>query len=180
MGKLKAKILAWLADDTPESTPAQATTSTAPSDIVPVQASGVYGASSTLADEVQDNSDNEQDTTDDAANFLHIHKAPAAMIDYWHAYGSNGFLQNLLREYNLDFFHNVQAYNHFKIGMNESAHEVTFALDDEHYCSIPFNAKHTAPLDRKQAYRVLEFINQLREETHWYEDFCGVMIERFD
>lgn len=150
-------------DDAGQDTPAQATTSTAPSDTPPVH-----------------NTADVPDVVPNDVYDLPIHEAPAAMIDYWHAYGSNGFLQMLLREYDLDFYHNVHAYDHFKIGMNEATHEATFALDDEHYCTITFNAKHTAPLDRQQAYRVLEFINRLREETRHYEDFCGVMVERFD
>lgn len=160
MGRLKAKILAWLADDNPaQDTPAQVMPSTpAPIDSVPVQTAEVPS----VADE------------------LPIHEATPAQLDYWHAYGSNGFLQMLLREYDLDFYHNGNAYSYFKIGMNEATHEATFAIDDTHYLAIPFNEKNSAPLDDKQARRVLEKISRLRESRRRFEDFCGVAIERFD
>lgn len=154
-----------LAGNAPESTPAQVTTSRPPTDSVPVQ-----------------NTADIPDVVDD----LPISTATAAQIDYWHAFGSNGFLQTLLREYALDFAPaNVHAYNFFKIGLNEARHEATFAIDYEagktvRYYAIPFNATNTAPMDRQQARRVLERVNQLREARRRFENFCGVMIERFD
>ena len=150
-----------LAGNASESTTARGTTSTAPSDSVPVQDTA--------------------DVPDDVVDKLPVHTAPAAQIDYWHAFGSNGFLQTLLREYALDFAPaNVHAYNHFKIGLNEARHEATFAIDDTHYLAIPFNATNTAPMDRQRSRRVLERVNQLREERRRFEKFCDVMIERFD
>lgn len=175
MGKLKSKILAWLADDTPaESTPAQDTTSTAPSDSVPVQDTADVPA--VVADVVPDDVDDN----------LPIHEAPAAMIDYWHAFGDNVFLQMMLREYALDYASlNVHAFNHFKIGLNEARYEATFAIDyavgkTVRYYAIPFDAKKAAPMDRQQARRVLERVSRLREARRRFENFCGVMIERFD
>lgn len=173
MGKLKAKILAWLADDTPESTPAQVTSSTAPSDTPPVY--DTTDVPSVVADVVPDDVDN-----------LPIYEAPAAMIDYWHASGSNVCLQVMLRRYALDYTPpNVHAYNHFKIGLNEARHEATFAIDyavgkTVRYYAIPFDTKKAAPMDREQARRVLERVSQLREARRCFENFCGVMIERFD
>ena len=59
-------------DDAGQDTLAQATASTAPSDIVPVHEAPVYGASGTLADEVQDAADDaiddEQVTVDFESN----------------------------------------------------------------------------------------------------------------
>lgn len=168
MGKLKSKILAWLADDTPESTPAQVTTSTAestPNDSVPAQAT----------------IDVPDDETADDLDDLPIYEAPAAMIDYWHAFGNQVFLDMLLREYRLEGYgHNVHAHDHFRIGMNEARHEATFAIDSTHYYSIPFNEKHTAPLDKQQARRVLGKINRLREARRRFEKFGEFMIEQFD
>lgn len=161
----------WAAlwDDTPESTPAKVTTSTDPSDSVPVQ------DTADVPDVVLDDVDN-----------LPIYEAPAAMIDYWHAFGDNGFLQMMLRRYALDYASpNVHAFNHFKIGLNETRHEATFAIDyaagkTVRYYAIPFNKKNTAPIDKKQARRVLEKVSQLREARRRFENFCGVMIEQFD
>lgn len=166
MGKLKSKILAWLADDTPaESTPAQDTTSTAPSDSVPAQ------AATDVPDDVDD---------------LPIYTAPAAQIDYWHANGSNVLLKAMLRPYALDYSSpNVHAYNHFKIGLNEARHEATFAIDyaagkTVRYYAIPFNEKNTAPIYKNQARRVLEKVSQLREARRRFEKFGEFMIEQFD
>ena len=121
---------------------------------------------------------------DDVDN-LPIYEAPAAMIDYWHAFGDNGFLQMMLREYALDFFYNVHAFNHFKIGLNETRHEATFAIDyaagqTVRYYAIPFNEKNTAPIDKNQARRVLEKVSQLREARRRFEKFGEFMIEQFD
>lgn len=174
MGKLKAKILAWLADDTPESTPAQVTPSTAPSNAPPVYDTADVPA--VVADVVPDDVDDN----------LPIHEAPAAMIDYWHASGSNVCLQVMLRRYALDYTPpNVHAYNHFKIGLNEARHEATFAIDyvtgkTVRYYAIAFNEKNSAPMDREQARRVLEKVSRIREATRRFENFCGVMVERFD
>ena len=172
MGKLKSKILAWLADDTPESTPAQdskTTTESAPNDSVPAQATTDVPAV------VPDNVDN-----------LPIYEAPAAMIDYWHAFGDNVFLQMMLRRYALDYASpNVHAFNHFLIGLNETRHEATFAIDyaagkTVRYYAIPFNEKNTAPIDKNQARRVLEKVSQLREARRRFEKFGEFMIEQFD
>lgn len=181
MGKLKSKILAWLADDTPESTPAQFSTSTTtsttestPSDSVPVQdtADVPYVVPDTVV-------------ADDDVDDLPIHEAPAAMIDYWHAFGCHLFLNMLLRQYALDCAQNGSAHNHFKIGLNETRHEATFAIDyaagkTVRYYAIPFNEKNTAPIDKKQARCVLEKVSQLREARRRFEKFGEFMIEQFD
>lgn len=159
------------ADDTAKSTPAQVSTSTtesAPNDSVPAQATTDVPAV------VPDNVDN-----------LPIYEAPAAMIDYWHAFGCHLFLNMLLRQYALDCAQNGSAHNHFKIGLNEIRHEATFAIDyaagkTVRYYAIPFNEKNTAPIDKNQARRVLEKVSQLREARRRFEKFGEFMIEQFD
>ncbi|MBQ6780713.1 MAG: hypothetical protein IJP62_05710, partial [Treponema sp.] len=116
-------------------------------------------------------------TTDD----LPIYEATAAQINYWHAFGCNGFLQDFLREYDLDYASaNVAAYNHFKIGLDEKRHVATFAIDDTHYYAIQFNEWNTAPMNEEEARLVLEKISSIRIATSRYKDFCGFQIECFD
>lgn len=112
---------------------------------------------------------------------LPIYEATAAQIDFWHASidCANVCLQNILREYDLDFTA-VQAFNRFKVGIDYKRHVVTFAVDNTHYYMIQFNKFNSAPIDDNQAQLVLQKINRIRYETHRIENFCGVPIERFD
>lgn len=92
-----------------------------------------------------------------------VYTATSAEINYWHAHGSNVFLQTMLREYDLDnSSENVAAYNHFRIGLDEKNHRATFAIDDVHYLAIEFNQRNCAPVDKTQARRVLEKICAIR------------------
>lgn len=110
-----------------------------------------------------------------------VYTATPAEINYWHASGSNVFLQTLLREYDLDNSSaNVAAYNHFKIGLDEKRHVATFAIDDTHFYAIEFNKWNCAPLNKARARGVLEKISAIRIATSRFENFCGVPIERFD
>lgn len=94
---------------------------------------------------------------------LPIYEATAKEINLWHAYGVNVALQALLREYQLDISSpNVAAYNFFKIGLDTKRYRATFAIDDTHYFAIDFNQSNSAPLDRRQACRVLAHVQHLR------------------
>ena len=116
-----------------------------------------------------------------ATKELPIYEATPAEINYWHASGSNVFLQTLLREYDLDNSSaNVAAYNHFKIGLDEKRHVATFAIDDTHFYAIEFNKWNCAPVNKTRAQEVLEKISAIRIATSRFENFCGVEIERFD
>lgn len=116
-----------------------------------------------------------------ATEELPIYEATPAKINYWHASGSNVFLQTLLREYGLDNSSaNVAAYNHFKIGLDEKRHIATFAIDDTHFYAIEFNKWNCAPVNKTRAREVLEKISAIRIATSRLEKFCGVPIERFD
>ena len=118
---------------------------------------------------------------DDTQRELPIYEATTKEINYWHAFGSNVFLQMLLRRYELDFSAaNVKAYNYFRIGYDEKKHRATFALDDIHFYVIDFNDYDSAPLDAKEARLVLEKISQIREEKSKQRKFCGFQIEYFD
>ena len=102
--------------------------------------------------------------TDDTQNELPIYEATAREINYWHAFGSNVFLQMLLRRYGLDYSaENVHAYNYFRIGYDEKTHRATFALDDTRFYAIDFNEYDAAPLDVQRARLVLEKVSQIRE-----------------
>ena len=93
-----------------------------------------------------------------------IHESAVAQIDLWHAFGSNVFLQRLLRKYDLDYSSaNVGDYDRFKIGINESRHEATFAIDATHYVSFAMDKFNVKPLDKSEASRVLEYICRLRD-----------------
>ena len=118
------------------------------------------------------------DVTNEEPLELPIYSATAAQIEYWHAFGCNGHLQTLLREYDLDYS-NPSAYNHFKIGMDEKRHVATFAIDDTHYYAIEFNKWNSAPVNKTQAREVLEKVSAIRIATRRFENFCGVEIERF-
>ena len=118
------------------------------------------------------------DVTNEEPLELPIYSATAAQIEYWHAFGCNGHLQTLLREYDLDYS-NPSAYNHFKIGMDEKRHVATFAIDDTHYYAIEFNKWNSAPVNKTQAREVLEKVSAIRIATRHFENFCGVEIERF-
>ena len=124
----------------------------------------------------------EENTTEETAEEeLPIYEATLAEINYWHAWGCNEFLQILLREYNLDVSsHNLHAYNHFKIGMDNKRHMATFAIDDTHYYAIEFNRWNSAPVNKAQARKVLEKISAIRIATRRFENFCGIESERFD
>lgn len=119
--------------------------------------------------------------TDDTQNDLPIYEATAKELSYWHAFGCNGFLQTLLREYDLDYGSaNIAAYDYFKIGMDEKRHVATFAIDATHYHLIQFDKYNAQPLDKVEARRVLEKISAIRIATRRYKDFCGFQIECFD
>lgn len=110
-----------------------------------------------------------------------VYTATPAEINYWHAHGSNVFLQTMLREYDLNnSSENVAAYNHFRIGLDEKNHRATFAIDDVHYLAIEFNQRNCAPVDKTQARRVLEKICAIRIASSRFVIFCGIEIERFD
>ena len=116
-----------------------------------------------------------------ATEELTIYEATAAQINYWHVFGYNGFLQDLLREYDLDYSSaNVAVFNHFKIGLDEKRHVATFAIDATHYLAIDFNQWNSAPLDRTQSRRVLEKISAFRFAMRRFKDFCGFQVEYFD
>ena len=171
MADLKARLLALLTDD--EDVQPLASFET-PMDFV----------SETTQDFSQDVATEKLATgemTTATADDLPIYEATAAQIEYWHAFGSNGFLQDLLREYDLDYSSaNVATYNHFKIGLDEKRHVATFAIDATHYLAIDFNQWNSASLDRTQARRVLEKISAIRFATRRFKDFCGFQIEYFD
>ena len=112
------------------------------------------------------------------ADDLPIYEATAAQINYWHALGSNVFLQTLLRQYDLDFSY-PSAYSHFKIGLDEARHVATFAVDDTHYYAIQFNEWNCAPVTTTEARLVLEKISAIRLATRRFKDFCGFQIECF-
>ncbi len=102
-------------------------------------------------------------SADVATEELPIYEATPAQINYWHAFGANIFLQQILCDYDLDFFYNVGEYNRYKIGYDKKAHRATFAIDDTHYYAIPFDTYDASPLNYSVARLVLEKINQLAE-----------------
>lgn len=117
----------------------------------------------------------------DTPNELPIYEATTRELNKWHANGCNVFLQDLLREYELDFSSkNVAASSHFKIGYDYQNHRATFALDDTHFHAIEFNKYDAAPVDDDAARRVLERIAQLRQARSKRREFCGYMLEYFD
>lgn len=87
---------------------------------------------------------------------IKIFSATEAEINYWHAFGGLCFLQDLLREYNLDYGN--AAYDKYKIGYNEQEHAATFALDETHYYKIPFTSANGEVLDKDFADKVLRKI----------------------
>lgn len=94
---------------------------------------------------------------------LPIYTATTQQLNRWHASGCNLFLQNLLREYDLDFSsYNLHAYDEFKIGFDDDRHVATFAVDETHYYIIRFNERNSAPANRDDAESVLAEIQRLR------------------
>lgn len=95
--------------------------------------------------------------------------------------GYNGFLQTLLRQYDLDGYPpNKNAFEHFKIGMDTKRHVATFFVDNTHYHVIHFDKYNAAPLCYNEARRVLEKISELRRQRSYQKEFCGFWFERFD
>ena len=93
---------------------------------------------------------------------LPTYEAAPGQLDYWHAFGANVFLQNLLRGYDLDFSSvNLHAYNKFKIGFDEKRHVATFAIDEKCYYVIQFNESNSAPVNFNDAELVLKEIRRL-------------------
>lgn len=117
---------------------------------------------------------------------LPLYTATYKEISFWHASGCNGFLQDLLRQYDLDYGSpNVAAYNHFQIGMDTKRHVATFAIaidrgnNKAQYYVIHFDKYNAAPLDDDEARRVLEKVSELRRQRSYRKEFCGYMLEYF-
>lgn len=190
MKDLQKRLSALFADDDEENqdnSPEKPSDSKSQSATVAIaELTGLQKRLSALfADDDEENQDNSpekpQDSKLPSADDLPIYEATPAQINYWHSYGSNVFLQTLLREYDLDHASpNVAAYNHFKIGVDTKSHRATFAIDATHYLAIDFNQWNSAPLDKTQAQRVLEEISAIRLATRRFKDFCGVQLEYFD
>ena len=110
--------------------------------------------------------DSDPEVADESANEtieLPIFAATTRELDYWHASGCNLLLQNLLREYDLDYSsYNLNAYDEFKIGFDDRRHVATFAIDETHYHVIQFNEVKSAPVNRDDAEKVLSEIQRLR------------------
>lgn len=93
---------------------------------------------------------------------LPIYEAAPGQLDYWHAFGSNIFLQNLLRRYGLDFSSpNLHAYDKFKIGFDEKRHVAIFAISEKCYHIIQFNETNFTPVNFNDADLVLREIQRL-------------------
>ena len=95
------------------------------------------------------------------ADDLPIFTATPKELNFWHAFGSLGELQDLLREYDLGF--GSLAYDKFKIGYNIEEHFASFVIDDTHYYKIQFTDYDGKPKDRKLAEKVLTKINTIRK-----------------
>lgn len=154
MSKLKAKILAWLADDdTQDTPPAQ---STAPSDITPEQ-----GASDTT-DDVHGTAES---ATDDTADDLLVYETTPAQIDAWHVWKDFYTLRNFLYQHDWIWYHKILSYDEFKVGLdrNKTCQRATFAIDDSgRYLAFEFDEKTGQAKDYAYACRVLAKINSRR------------------
>ena len=110
--------------------------------------------------------DSDPEVADESANEtieLPIFAATTRELDYWHASGSNLFLQSLLRQFDLDYSSdNRRAYDEFKIGFDDRRHVATFAIDETRYHVIQFNETNSAPVNRDDAENVLSEIQRLR------------------
>lgn len=94
---------------------------------------------------------------------LPIYETTTRQLDYWHAFGSNLWLQMLLRQYQLDFStYENRAFDEFRVGFDERRHVATFAIDETHYYTIQFNEKNSAPVNRDDADLVLKEIQRLQ------------------
>lgn len=92
-----------------------------------------------------------------------IYETTTRQLDYWHAFGSNLWLQMLLRQYQLDFStYENRAFDEFRVGFDERRHVATFAIDETHYYTIQFNEKNSAPVNRDDADLVLKEIQRLQ------------------
>ena len=95
-----------------------------------------------------------------SADDLPIYTATPKELNYWHAFGGLGELQNLLIEYDLGFGNS--AYDRFKIGYNKAEHFASFAIDETHYYKIQFTEYDGKPKDRDISEKVLKKIKSLR------------------
>lgn len=112
---------------------------------------------------------------------LMLYEATPKDISYWHSYGYNTFLQDLLLQYDLNGYPpNQHAFDHFKIGLDKKRHVATFAIDATHYYIIQFDKYNAAPVDNAAARRVLEKISELRRQRSYKKEFCGFWFEHFD
>ena len=163
------------ADDTGQDTPAQATTPTAPSDIVS-GTSGVYGVSGTLADEAQDatddTTDDEQSTVDFFRNDdLPIYETTRGQIEAWHVWGEFYTLRDFLYQHDWVFYHKILCYDDFKVGLDrdKTCQRAIFAVDYDkhketvHYLSFDFDETTGQAKDYAEACCVLAKINALRK-----------------
>lgn len=92
-----------------------------------------------------------------------IYETTTRQLDYWHAFGSNLWLQMLLRQYQLDFStYENRAFDEFRVGFDERRHVATFAIDETHYYIIQFNKTNSAPVNRDDADLVLKEIQRLQ------------------
>lgn len=145
-----------------------------------VTVSPTCGRKTYSANTVLETVDTTVDTSTDTQldGYLPLYEATTKELNYWHAFGCNGFLQDLLREYDLDHA-SPHAFNHFKIGLDVKRHVATFAIDKTHYHVIHFDKYNAAPLSYAEAHRVLERISELRRQRSYRKDFCGYMLEYF-
>lgn len=163
-------------DDAGQDTLAQATASTAPSDIVPVHEAPVYGASGTLADEVQDAADDaiddEQVTVDFESNDdLPVYETTRGQIEAWHVWGEFYTLRDFLYLHDWNFYHKIFCYDEFKVGLDrdKTCQRATFAVDYDkhketvHYLAFDFDETTGQAKDYAEACRVLAKINALRK-----------------
>ena len=148
MGKLKAKILAWLADDDTESIPLAPVRALAPSDTFSEQGK-------------------EQDTADDTLNDtatddLPVHEATRGQINAWHVWRDFYTLRQFLYQHDLNWYHKIFSYDAFKVGLDRGRKLATFAIDDTHYLAFDFDETTGQAKDYAEACRVLAKINSLR------------------
>lgn len=100
----------------------------------------------------------EKSTADDS---VEIFTATEKEIADWHSNVSNGFVQNILRPYELDF--GSVAIDALKIGLDEKTHSINFVIDDDGHCMrIQLTDNNVEIADENAAEKVFEKIGGIR------------------
>lgn len=98
---------------------------------------------------------------DSVTDSVEIFQATEKEISDWHANISYGFVQKILRPYELGF--GSVALDALKIGFDAETHSITFLIDDDwHYIKIQLTDNNVEIADERAAQKVFEYIGGIR------------------